>query len=87
MLPALTLSLLQGLQDDGQVGEEDSVEREEKGFGEGHVVVRVDAHVLQAVVEDLDLGGQSGVVLGQRVLVEEDAALEKNRFPDFSRSV
>jgi hypothetical protein len=35
----------------------------------------------------LDLGGQARVVLRHRVLVEEDAALQQDGFPDFRRSI
>ena len=75
---------LHGLKDDRQVREDDTVEREKDGLREGHVVVGVDADVLQAVEEDLDLGRESGVAHGERVLVEEDPTLEQDGFPDLS---
>ena len=73
---------LHGLKDDRQVGEDDAVEGEQDGLGEGHVVVGVDADILQAVEEDLDLGRKAGVRHGDPVLVEEDPALKDDGFSD-----
>jgi hypothetical protein len=60
---------------DRQVGEENAVEGEEEGLGEGHVVVGVDANVIQTVQKDLDLHGQAGIVLGQHVGVAVPGSL------------